>query len=150
MKKINNIFFSFVLCCYNSERFLSDTIKSINNQTFENWELVIIDDGSTDKTRNIVKKYQKKNRNISYYYKHNSGYADSRNLGTIKARGEWIVFIDHDDICMPKRLENQYKDIINNPDCVFFFSNAYLMNDKRSSKFSIYNNYSSFNLINNK
>ncbi len=143
-----NYFFSIILCCYNSQAHITETIQSILNQDFNNWELIIIDDGSKDKTKEIINKIIKDKKNINYYYKENSGYANSRNFGISKSKGEWIAFIDHDDLCSVNRLNSQYKDIQNNPQCELFFSDAYLLNYNKKTKFEIYNKISELRLKN--
>jgi glycosyltransferase involved in cell wall biosynthesis len=120
----NNIVFSVIICCYNSEKYLVETIESVISQTFIKWELVIINDGSTDKTKDIISKYKQEGLPIIYHEQPNSGYARSRNKALEIMNGEWAVFLDHDDICYKNRLEEQFKDIKNNPNCNLFFSNA--------------------------
>ena len=64
---MNNIFFSIIICCYNSEKYLEDTINSVLNQNFKKWELILVDDGSTDFTKKIIKKYLDNSQNLIRY-----------------------------------------------------------------------------------
>ena len=136
INRYNQIFFSIIICCYNSEEFIEETINSIINQTYKNWEIVIIDDGSFDTTRKIIQKYIEKKIPINYYYQENNGYASARNKGLELSQYDWIVLIDHDDICIKERLEIQNKNIIENPSCTLFFGDAlYFDKIKTFSKF---------------
>ena len=127
MKKAINsdvIFFSILICCYNSEKYIEETINSIIDQSYGNWEIIIIDDGSIDKTKKIIQKYIKKNINIKYFFQKNSGFASARNLGLINSTYEWIVIIDHDDIALPDRLEIHKSQIENNSNAKLFFGDT--------------------------
>ena len=122
MKK--NIQFSIIICCYNSEKYLDETINSILNLNYTNWELIIIDDGSIDTTKLIINKYLNTRNNIKYFFQQNQGFTSARNLGIKKAKFEWIVIIDHDDICLPERLNIHNKQIINNEKAKLFFADT--------------------------
>ena len=88
---------SIITPVYNSEEYLEKTIKSVINQTYKNWELIIVNDNSNDKTQTIVNKY--KSKKIKYYINTKTlGAGYSRNVGTKKAKGRYITFIDSDDI----------------------------------------------------
>ena len=80
--------FSIIVPAYNIERYIAECILSIIGQTFGSWELIIVDDGSTDKTASICKSYVENDPRIKYIYKDNSGQSDARNLGIEKAIGE--------------------------------------------------------------
>ena len=120
----NKIFFSIIVCCYNSEKYLEETIDSIINQSHPSWEIIIVNDGSTDNTENIIKKYTKKGVNIIYYYQDNRGFAAARNKAIELSNYEWIVIIDHDDICEKERLKIHSQQIINKKDCKLFFGDS--------------------------
>ena len=96
---------SVVIPAYNAEQFLDETLESVLSQTYENWECIIVNDGSTDKTEFIAKKWCEKDARFRYFYKENSGASDTRNLGIKEARGEYIAFLDADDLYMPNFLE---------------------------------------------
>lgn len=98
---------SVMVCAYNGERYLSQTIESVLNQTHSNLELIIVDDGSTDQTIDIVKNYQKKDGRIRLFAQTHQGFAASRNKAFEESCGDWIAIIDHDDLCYPERLEKQ-------------------------------------------
>lgn len=98
---------SVILPIYNGEKYLSSCIDSILDQTFKDFELIIINDGSIDATEKIIKNYENKDSRIKSYYKTNSGIVDSLNLGISKAQFDLIARIDADDICHPNRLEKQ-------------------------------------------
>ncbi len=116
--------FSVQVCCYNSEKYLEDTIKSILNQTYKNWELIIINDGSTDKTEEIVKKFISEGNPIAYYYQERKGFAAARNKAIELSKGEWIAILDHDDLWYPEKLEIQSKSIEKFPEAKIHFSNS--------------------------
>lgn len=103
---------SVLTTVYNGEGFLEDTIKSVLNQTFKDFEYVIIDDGSTDNTRKIIKKFEKKDPRVKYYhYGKNKGYENLHNVinfGLKKCRGKYIARLDADDLCYKNRLKIQY------------------------------------------
>ena len=95
---------SIITPTYNRELLVQTTIKSIRSQTFTNWELIIVDDGSTDNTEEVLKPYLQDSR-IQYVKKANSGQAPSLNVGVSHAKGEFIVFLDSDDEAYPNWLQ---------------------------------------------
>ena len=120
----NDIFFSVMICCYNSEKYISETIDSIIKQTYKNWEIVVVNDGSTDNTDKILNTYIDDGIPIIYEYQKNKGFANARNKAIKLSNYDWIAIIDHDDICLSNRLEIQAKDIKENIDCSLFFGNS--------------------------
>jgi len=100
---------SIITPAYNAEKYISETIDSVLKQTYVNWELIIVDDCSTDSTSEIVQNYQKKDDRIKYYrLANNSGAASiPRNVGLEKAKGTYVTFLDSDDIWLPEKLEKQ-------------------------------------------
>ena len=98
---------SINLCCYNSEKYLRETLDSIVNQTYKDWKLVIINDGSADSTESIIFEYINQGYPIIYHYQKNRGLGASRNEALKLSQGEYIAFIDHDDVWLPQKLEKQ-------------------------------------------
>lgn len=99
---------SIVVPVYNAEKFLADTIGSVQTQTYDNWELLLVDDCSSDKSVGIIEKYQKDDKRIKLIsMKHNSGAALSRNAGIDKATGQYLAFLDADDLWAKNKLETQ-------------------------------------------
>ena len=94
----DNFLISIMICCYNSEKYISETIDSIINQTYDNWEIIIINDGSKDNTEKIILNYIQQGFPITYHSQENKGFAAGRNKGIELAQGEWIAIIDHDDV----------------------------------------------------
>ncbi len=97
-----------LMSVYNGERWLEEVIRSILGQTFANFEFVIVNDGSTDSSLKIIKRFAGQDSRIHIIDKPNSGLADSLNQGINIARGKWIARIDADDLCEPERLFMQY------------------------------------------
>lgn len=93
---------------YNGERWLSDSIRSVIDQTFSDFEFIIVNDGSKDRSHEILEEYSSLDSRICILDKDNTGLADSLNFGIAHARGKWIARIDADDISEPQRLEKQY------------------------------------------
>lgn len=120
---------SINLCCYNSEKYLRETLDSIVNQTYKDWELVIINDGSTDSTEAIIKEYIDKGYPIIYHYQENHGLGYSRNEALKRSSGEFIAFIDHDDIWLPDKLEKQIP-LFSDPEVGLVFSDAIVFSEK--------------------
>jgi glycosyltransferase involved in cell wall biosynthesis len=107
-----------LLPIYNGSRFLEDTINSILNQSYANYELLIIDDGSDDASREIIDNYKRFDKRIKAIYKEHSGLVDSLNLGLSYARGNWIARADADDLCKIERFAEQLDFVKQNPDVV--------------------------------
>lgn len=99
---------SVIVPAYNSEAFIHETIESIQKQTYENWELIIVDDCSDDKTVQIINKYMKDDLRIKIIEQNeNKGTAVARNIAVKKARGEYLAFLDSDDLWKPEKLSKQ-------------------------------------------
>ncbi len=96
---------SVIVPCFNSEKTIERCLESIVNQTYSNIEILVIDDGSTDATGKIVKKYASRDERIKYFYKTNEGVSEARNLGLKESKGEYISFVDSDDVINFKMLE---------------------------------------------
>ena len=109
MVKDKNILFSVIIPTYNRAHLISQAIESILAQTYPVWELIIVDDGSTDNTREVVNKYQDKR--IKYFFKKNEERSIARNYGISKASGDYISFLDDDDYYLPQFFEEFYKKI---------------------------------------
>jgi len=104
---------SIIVPVYNSETYLKACLDSIVNQTLKNIEIIILNDGSTDNSESIIKEYQKKDNRIKYYYHTNIGLGLTRNKGIVKAKGEYIAFIDSDDYIALDMMEKMYNKAIN-------------------------------------
>lgn len=121
---------SVITPTYNSELFISETIDSVRSQTYTNWELIIVDDASTDKTVEILKKYAAADARITYHVlETNSGAAIARNTAIEKALGSFIAFLDADDLWKPEKLSKQLK-FMHSKDISVCFSSYELMDEK--------------------
>ncbi len=118
---------SINLCCYNSDPYLRETLDSIINQSYKNWELVIIDDGSTDSTGEIVSEYTERGFPIRYYYQENKGLGYARNRAIELSKGDFIAFIDHDDLWLSKKLERQVRLFEERDDIDFIYTNFFCL-----------------------
>jgi len=113
MKKI-----SCIIPVYNVEEFIIECLDSVYNQDYTNKELIIVDDGSTDNSSSLIKRWMKDKDNVIFCSKTNGGLSDARNHGLEKATGEYIAFIDSDDVLLDRNLYSQAVSIIeSNPEC---------------------------------
>jgi glycosyltransferase involved in cell wall biosynthesis len=96
---------SVIIPCYNAQQFIADTIHSVLNQTYTNFELIIIDDGSSDNSALIIKTFS--DERIRYFLIQNHGVAHARNLGISMAKGKYISFLDADDLFLPQNLSSK-------------------------------------------
>ena len=107
-----NALVSIITPSYNSAKFIAETIQSVQNQTYSNWEMIIVDDGSSDETERVVLSIIQNDRRIQFHkLSQNSGPAVARNTGIEKASGDYMTFIDADDIWFPTFIENNIKTI---------------------------------------
>lgn len=110
MRKMKDNLVSVIIPTYNSEKYIEETLNSVLNQTYREFEIIIIDDCSKDNTFEIVKEYEKKYSNIvCLKQEQNKGVAEARNRGIKKSRGRYIAFLDSDDLWYEKKLEKQLK-----------------------------------------
>ncbi|MCU0546424.1 MAG: glycosyltransferase [Oscillatoriaceae cyanobacterium Prado104] len=99
---------SVIIPAYNGDRYIAQAVTSIIDQTYTNWETIVVDDGSTDNTREVLQPYLERNLDrIRYVYQDNQGVAAARNSGIREAKGELIAFLDQDDFCLPDKLAAQ-------------------------------------------
>lgn len=118
---------SIVVPTYNRGNFIQEMIESVISQTYDNWELIIVDDGSTDNTAEIITPYISKN--IHYHSLEHTGRSFARNYGISKSTGEFIAYLDSDDVFLPTKIEKQVKWLIEHPDDAMVYASALLIND---------------------
>ncbi len=111
--------------CYNGEKFIAKTIQSVLNQTFSDFEIVIINDGSSDRTEEIVRKFT--DPRIKYFSQVNHGLAYTRNRAVSLSSGEFIGLLDQDDAWLPQKLERQIELFDRNPTLGLVYSESYLV-----------------------
>ena len=121
---------SIIMPSYNTAKFISETIESVSAQTYPNWELIIVDDCSTDDTDAVVRPYLVDNRIRYIKNEKNSGAAVSRNRALREAKGKWVAFLDSDDLWLPEKLEKQIEFMEKN-DYHFSYTN-YIEIDEES------------------
>ena len=113
-------FFTVIIPLYNKENFIENTLKSVLNQNFTDFEVIIINDGSTDKSEEKVFRF--KDSRILYFLKSNEGVSATRNFGIEKANAQYIAFIDADDYWYPDFLQEMYRYITLFPEQKVFSS----------------------------
>lgn len=110
---------SVIIPCYNQDQYLDECLQSVSDQTYTDWECIIVDDGSSDHTEEVVKKWIEKDSRFQYLKKINEGVSSARNLGIEKASGEWILPLDGDDKISSKYLELASKEFDNEADIIY-------------------------------
>ena len=125
---------SVMICIYNRSGFLRIAIESILRQTYKNLELILVDDGSTDKyTKNIIAEYNQKDKRVKVINnKNNKGVAESRNIAINNSKGEYIVFMDSDDVSVYKRIKIQLDSFERNPEIDVIGTSANVIGGKKS------------------
>ena len=120
---------SIIMPAYNAEKYIEESIYSVIKQTWSNWELLVIDDCSTDNTKAIVNKYTSKdNRILLLSNPCNQGVANSRNKGVLASHGDWIAFLDSDDLWTPDKLSLQV-ELITKKNALFIFTGSSFINE---------------------
>jgi teichuronic acid biosynthesis glycosyltransferase TuaG len=104
---MGNDLVSVIMPAYNAEKYLAEAIESVIRQEYTSWELIVVDDGSTDNTAAIIKNYAAKDNRVRYMQQPHHNQARARNTGLLQASGELIAFLDADDIWMPDKLRLQ-------------------------------------------
>jgi glycosyltransferase involved in cell wall biosynthesis len=117
-----NSLITVLMSVYNGEKFLEECILSVLNQSFKKFEFIIINDGSTDGSKNIIRKFSILDKRIRLINQKNCGIPKSLNMGIVNAKSDWIAKIDCDDLCQQNRLEVQYNYVINNKSVILIGS----------------------------
>lgn len=126
---------SIIVPVYNAERFLKECIQSVILQTYKNIELLLIDDGSTDKSSKICSSFVAADCRVHYHKFENSGVSSARNNGLLLAKGEYICFIDSDDVIENDYIETLYDEMRNDSVDIVFCNYQYLYGDRKVKKF---------------
>ncbi|MBU1627554.1 glycosyltransferase [bacterium] len=119
---------SIVIPTYNYGLFIAEAIESVLNQTFQGFEIIVVDDGSTDNTKDIVRSFI--DNRIQYFYQENKGAPAARNRGFGLSKGEFILFLDSDNILMPNALEHWLKCFKENNSCGVVYSDLYYIDGR--------------------
>lgn len=131
----NNHLFSIVMPTYNSERYVTEAIASVLQQSYPEWELLIVDDCSTDSTLNIVQDFADRDARIRFFtLAENKGPAAARNLAIQQAQGRYIAFLDSDDIWRPEKLKVQLKYFKNSEYALIYSAYEIIKEDNHSNK----------------
>ena len=120
---------SIIMPAFNAGRYIAEATNSVINQTFYNWELIIVNDGSTDNTRNIADKFTLNDERIILINQQNKRLGAARNAGINAARGQWIAFLDADDIWINNKLERQLAVAKSEPGAGVIFSDGFTFYD---------------------
>ena len=109
---MNKSLVSVIIPVFRVEDYLNRCVESIVNQTYDNLEIILVDDGSDDNCPHMCDEWAKKDDRIVVYHKQNGGLSDARNFGTDKANGELITYIDSDDYILPEYVEHLYNSLV--------------------------------------
>jgi glycosyltransferase involved in cell wall biosynthesis len=120
---------SIIVPCYNQAQYLDIALQSVFDQSFQNWECLIVNDGSPDHTSAIANNWVAKDSRFVYLHKENGGVSSARNLGIEKAKGEYLQFLDSDDFLEREKLELCLQEIENNKDVNLVISNFRMFTD---------------------
>lgn len=122
--------FSFVMPAYNSEKTIAESIDTVLAQTYPNWELIVVNDGSKDSTLNIVEEYVKKDSRVRVFSQENAGTAAANNFGISQSSGDFVTIFPSDDWLLPNYLSEFFKQITQNPDFDIYFANGWFVHEE--------------------
>lgn len=122
---------------YNAGKYISESIESVINQTYKNWELMVVNDGSTDNIAAIVADYKRADPRIKYLFQPNGKQGKARNLGINNSSGKYIAFLDADDKWTPDKLTVQMQLITANEDIDMIFSQGYCINGNQIENYDV-------------
>jgi glycosyltransferase involved in cell wall biosynthesis len=125
---------SIIIPSYNYGRFLAQTLDSVLRQTYTNWECIIVDDGSKDNSGEIAAEYEKKDKRIRYIYQDNQGIATTRNTGLKNMNGDYVQYLDADDMLPPQKIEMQLAIFEKNKDVDIVYGLFFTDRDGQESK----------------
>lgn len=120
---------SIIIATYNYARYLPDAVHSLQQQTYKDWECIVVDDGSTDNTRDVVSAMMKEEGRIQYKYIANAGPSAARNTGVANASGDFILFLDADDKLEPNKLTSHLKAFDDDPGLDVAYGDVRYFND---------------------
>ncbi|MBQ5484196.1 MAG: glycosyltransferase family 2 protein [Lachnospiraceae bacterium] len=119
---------SIITPCWNGEKYIAETMDSVLAQTYTNWEMIVVDDGSSDGSADLVRSYEKKDARIRLICQENAGSAAARNHGIKEAKGRYIALLDADDVWEENFLEEQLK-LMAQKDAACVYSSYRLMDE---------------------
>ena len=119
---------SVVIPCYNSARYLAETIESVRLQTYPRIEIIVVDDGSTDETAKIAR-----SRGVRYIHQANRGISAARNTGILHSQGQYVLFLDHDDRLLPRAVKTGVELLEEHTNCTLSRGRAQVYRTGRSS-----------------
>src|ERR1700722_3083674 len=123
---IESPFISIVVPALNVAGVIEETLQAVSRQTFQNFEVIIVDGGSTDDSATIAQRFCKNDARFSFVLQHGSDISTARNTAIQRACGEWIAFLDADDVWLPTKLKRQFELIQKDPRANFLFTNYYI------------------------
>ena len=123
---------SVIIPTYNSAQYITEAIESALNQTYKDFEIIVVDDGSTDNTKDILRSYIEKKK-IHYFYQKNSGVSSARNTGVRVSQGEYISFLDSDDFWAAEHLQQLFNAMWKYPMCSIAFSAIDIFGDAKDA-----------------
>ncbi|MCX2495842.1 glycosyltransferase family A protein [Pedobacter sp. PF22-3] len=135
---MENPLVTIIIPAYNYQLFLPDTLTSVLGQKYQNFELIVVDDGSTDKTKDVVAEFTARDSRIKYFYQSNAGLSAARNLGIKNSMGKYIQFLDADDLLSDLKLSLQIEDMEKDATIDISYTMAYYFVD--GSKEKLYKN----------
>ena len=115
-KYLPNSMVSIIIPCFNQGEFIAETLDSVGAQTYSNWECIIVDDGSTDRSREVYMNFVDNDKRYKYFHQKNKGLPAARNFGLESSKGDFIVFLDSDDLISNDKLERQIRVFFENPE----------------------------------
>ena len=124
---------SIIIPTYNAGKYIKETVDSALAQTYKNIEIIVVDDGSTDDTKNILAPYIETGK-VQYVFQQNKGLSGARNAGIKIAKGEYIALLDADDIFLPEKIEQQVNHLEKNPGCDVSYCDLYHFWDEEPDK----------------
>jgi teichuronic acid biosynthesis glycosyltransferase TuaG len=133
------MFISICIPAYNAAKYLGETLDSVKKQTYKNWELVVVEDGSDDGTKDIVENFKNEVNNAVLYIKseRNLGLTYTRNIAANASKGDWIALLDSDDLWTEDHLADLVETANKNPDCEFIHSGSILFNSDTRKEISV-------------
>lgn len=122
---MSSLLISIIVPCYNQAQYLDECLQSVLDQTYQDWECIIVDDGSPDHTEEIAKNWTQKHTRFIYFKKENGGVSSARNFAIEKAKGEWILPLDGDDKIAENYLLLASKEFSKNPNIIYCQANYF-------------------------